>query len=58
MEEQILELFNRVGVVQRIIMGLNKLTKKPCGFCFVEYSTHDQAVTASNLLSGALLDDR
>jgi len=36
-EEQIQELFNRAGDIKRIIMGLDKLKKTPCGFCFVEY---------------------
>ena len=36
-EEQIHELFNRAGDIKRIIMGLDKLKKTPCGFCFVEY---------------------
>ena len=37
-ETQIYDLFSRCGEVKRIIMGLNKQTKTPCGFCFVEYS--------------------
>ena len=36
-EVQIYELFSRCGEINRIIMGLNKQTKTPCGFCFVEY---------------------
>jgi len=36
-EEQIHELFNRAGDIRRIIMGLDKLKKTPCGFCFIEY---------------------
>jgi len=36
-EEQIHELFNRAGDIKRIIMGLDKLKKTPCGFCFIEY---------------------
>jgi len=36
-EEQIWELFSRVGEVKRIVMGLNKFELTPCGFCFVEY---------------------
>jgi nuclear cap-binding protein subunit 2 len=36
-ETQIYDLFSRCGEVKRIIMGLNKQTKTPCGFCFVEY---------------------
>lgn len=35
-EEQIYEFFSLTGVVKRVIMGLNKQTKEPCGFCFVE----------------------
>lgn len=36
-EEQIYELFGRVGDVKRIVMGLDRNDKTPCGFCFVEY---------------------
>ena len=36
-EEQIWELFSRAGDVKRIVMGLDKHKKTPCGFCFVEY---------------------
>lgn len=36
-EEQIHELFGRCGDVKRIVMGLDKFKKTPCGFCFVEY---------------------
>ena len=36
-EEQIHELFSRAGDIKRIIMGLDKIRKTPCGFCFVEY---------------------
>jgi len=36
-EEQIWELFSRAGDVKRIVMGLDKKKRTPCGFCFVEY---------------------
>uniref|UniRef100_H3B5R9 Nuclear cap-binding protein subunit 2 n=1 Tax=Latimeria chalumnae TaxID=7897 RepID=H3B5R9_LATCH len=36
-EEQIHELFLKCGDVKRIIMGLDKVKKTPCGFCFIEY---------------------
>lgn len=36
-EEQIHELFSKCGDIKRIIMGLDKYKKTPCGFCFVEY---------------------
>jgi len=36
-EEQIYELFSKVGEVKRVIMGLDRNKKTPCGFCFVEF---------------------
>src|SRR3569833_3015660 len=35
-EEQIYELFQKCGEIKRIVMGLDKFKKTPCGFCFVE----------------------
>ena len=57
-EEQIHELFSKAGEVRRIIMGLNKMTKTPCGFCFVEYYTHDDALDCIKYINGSKLDDR
>jgi len=57
-EEQIYELFTRCGAVKRVIMGLNKKTKTPCGFCFVEYYRHQDAEDAQKYLSGSRLDER
>ncbi|THU55704.1 hypothetical protein C4D60_Mb11t09370 [Musa balbisiana] len=34
-EEQMYELFSRAGEIKKIIMGLDKNSKTPCGFCFV-----------------------
>ncbi|ETN80623.1 hypothetical protein NECAME_02371 [Necator americanus] len=34
-EDQLYELFNRAGEVKRVIMGLDRFKKSPCGFCFV-----------------------
>ena len=33
------ELFSMCGEVKRIIMGLDRIKKTPCGFCFIEYPT-------------------
>ena len=57
-EEQVLELFGKCGAVSRVIMGLNRVKKTPCGFCFVEFATNRGAGMAVNVLSGAVLDDR
>lgn len=35
-EEQVYELFSRAGDVRRVIMGIDRFQKTPCGFCFVE----------------------
>ncbi|RKO96874.1 hypothetical protein CXG81DRAFT_6600, partial [Caulochytrium protostelioides] len=57
-EEQILELFSTIGEVKRIIMGLDRFNKSPCGFCFVEYHDHDDALAAVIHLNGTKLDER
>ena len=57
-EEQIYEIFSKAGDVKRIIMGLDKNKKTPCGFCFVEYYFHDGAENAVRYVNGTRLDDR
>ncbi|RUS31638.1 hypothetical protein BC938DRAFT_477385, partial [Jimgerdemannia flammicorona] len=39
-EEQIYELFSKCGEIKRIIMGLDRNQKTPCGFCFGFYDIH------------------
>ncbi len=39
-------------------MGLNKAEKTPCGFCFVEYSTRDEAAQALDCLNLQMIDGR
>jgi RNA recognition motif-containing protein len=36
-EEQIHEAFSKCGEVKRVIMGLDRNKRTPCGFAFVEY---------------------
>ncbi|OAE20130.1 hypothetical protein AXG93_3818s1280 [Marchantia polymorpha subsp. ruderalis] len=57
-EEQIYEVFSRTGEIKKIIMGLDKNTKTPCGFCFVKYYTRDDADDSVKYISGTILDDR
>ncbi len=57
-EEQIHELFGRAGDVKRIIMGLDRQKKTPCGFCFVEYYTRGDSENAMRYINGTRLDDR
>jgi len=39
-------------------MGLDRYTKTPCGFCFVEYYTSTDAKDCLKFLSGTKLDER
>ncbi|XP_013401273.1 nuclear cap-binding protein subunit 2 [Lingula anatina] len=57
-EEQIHELFSRCGDIKRIIMGLDRVKKTPCGFCFVEYYTREDAEMCVRYVNGTRLDDR
>ncbi|KAF8831375.1 hypothetical protein F5879DRAFT_646476 [Lentinula edodes] len=63
-EEQIYELFSKCanaadgGGIKRIIMGLDRNTRTPCGFCFVEYYTHTEALASMRYVSGTKLDER
>jgi nuclear cap-binding protein subunit 2 len=57
-EEQIYQLFSKCGEVKRIIMGLDKYQKTPCGFCFCEYYHRKDAIDCVRFVSGTKLDDR
>ncbi|CAM9876007.1 unnamed protein product, partial [Choristocarpus tenellus] len=57
-ESQIYALFDQIGQVHRVIMGLDRVKKSPCGFCFVEFRKHTDALCAINCLDGTALDDR
>ena len=41
-----------------LIMGLNKVQKTPCGFCFVEYATRKEAQQAVDCLNLQVVDGR
>ncbi|KAJ3208922.1 60S ribosomal protein L19 [Dinochytrium kinnereticum] len=57
-EEQIHELFSKCGEIKRIIMGLDRQRKTPCGFCFVEYYNHEDALDCLKYIDKTKLDDR
>nr|KAF6382975.1 nuclear cap binding protein subunit 2 [Pipistrellus kuhlii] len=57
-EEQIYELFSKSGDIKKIIMGLDKMKKTACGFCFVEYYIRADAENAMRYINGTRLDDR
>ncbi|OQV21766.1 Nuclear cap-binding protein subunit 2 [Hypsibius exemplaris] len=57
-EDQIYHLFAKSGDVKRVIMGLDRFTRTPCGFCFVEYYTRSDAEDSIRYVSGTRLDER
>ncbi|KAI7903122.1 uncharacterized protein BX663DRAFT_509628 [Cokeromyces recurvatus] len=57
-EEQIYELFAKCGEIKRIIMGLDRNQKTPCGFCFVEYYHRSDALDCMKYINGTKLDER
>lgn len=57
-ESQLLAFFSMCGRVVNLIMGLNREKKQPCGFCFVEYSTREEARIAIECLDRQLIDGR
>lgn len=57
-EEQVYELFTKVGEIKRLVMGLDRFSKTPCGFCFVEYYTHQDALDCMKYIGGTKLDER
>lgn len=57
-EEQVYELFSKCGEIKRLVMGLDRIKKTPCGFCFVEYYTHQDALDCMKYIGGTKLDER
>ncbi|KAL9125426.1 MAG: hypothetical protein Q9217_005372 [Psora testacea] len=49
---------NLCGEIKRLIMGLDRFHKTPCGFCFVEYYTHQDALDCMKYIGGTKLDER
>lgn len=57
-EDQIFEVFSKVGDVKRIVMGLDKHKLTPCGFCFVVYYTREDTEDCVKYVNGTMVDDR
>eukprot|EP00246_Nothoceros_aenigmaticus_P006375 TRINITY_DN19216_c0_g1_i1.p1 TRINITY_DN19216_c0_g1~~TRINITY_DN19216_c0_g1_i1.p1 ORF type:complete len:249 (-),score=51.27 TRINITY_DN19216_c0_g1_i1:5-751(-) len=57
-EEQIYEVFSHVGEIKKIIMGLDKNNKTPCGFCFVLFYSREDTDDAVKYISGTIVDER
>lgn len=57
-EEQLHQVFSKAGEVKRIIMGLDRNKRTPCGFCFCEYFHRDDALDAMKYINGTKVDER
>lgn len=53
-----MQVFSKVGPIDRVHMGLNQQTRKPCGFAFVVYHSHKVAEAACSYISGTKVDNR
>mmetsp|Transcript_20401 Transcript_20401/g.24519 ORF Transcript_20401/g.24519 Transcript_20401/m.24519 type:complete len:255 (+) Transcript_20401:3-767(+) len=53
--EHVLALFGQIGPVAKVVLGLDRFKKTPCGFCFVEYEERRDALDAISDLSGTML---
>lgn len=57
-DTQLHALFSRCGPIDKVVMGVNKVTMKPCGFAFVIFWHRSSVVAAVSMLSSTLLDER
>ena len=57
-EIQLYEIFSFCGKIKRVIMGLNRITKSPCGFAFIEYFDKESAIIAKKTLMGTIIDGK
>eukprot|EP00095_Tigriopus_kingsejongensis_P004153 maker-scaffold1541_size36691-snap-gene-0.9 protein:Tk04153 transcript:maker-scaffold1541_size36691-snap-gene-0.9-mRNA-1 annotation:"hypothetical protein SINV_03383" len=57
-EEQLYALFGQCGEVKRIVMGLDKFKRTPCGFCFIEFYQRGDAEHAMAYINSTRLDER
>eukprot|EP01061_Rhynchopus_euleeides_P015583 TRINITY_DN2654_c0_g1_i1.p1 TRINITY_DN2654_c0_g1~~TRINITY_DN2654_c0_g1_i1.p1 ORF type:complete len:234 (+),score=57.95 TRINITY_DN2654_c0_g1_i1:54-704(+) len=51
-EDLLYSLFASVGAVKDIVMGLDRVKKSPCGFCFIEFARREGAEDAVRFLNG------
>ena len=51
-------MLGRCGEIKRLVMGLDRFHKTPCGFCFVEYYNHQDALDCMKYIGGTKLDER
>lgn len=50
--------FGQIGPISRVVMGVDRYQKTPCGFGFVEYVDREDALMAIANLTSTMLDGR
>lgn len=58
LRSQIYDMFSVCGVITKVIVGLNSQKRQPCGFCFIQFTSHEEASIAHTMLNGSILDER
>ena len=56
-ESTIYAVFSDCGPINRVIMGLNRKTHEPCGFCFIEFFDRQSALNAVNPNNRFIIDN-
>jgi nuclear cap-binding protein subunit 2 len=49
---------NSSTIVKRVVLGIDRFQKSPCGFCFVELYSRYDAIRAVSMISGTQLDGK
>ena len=57
-DSQLRAVFCRIGPIERVVIGLNKITKMPAGFAFIIFFERYSAIEAVNTLNLSVLDGR
>eukprot|EP01062_Namystynia_karyoxenos_P073941 TRINITY_DN70757_c0_g1_i1.p2 TRINITY_DN70757_c0_g1~~TRINITY_DN70757_c0_g1_i1.p2 ORF type:complete len:257 (+),score=100.66 TRINITY_DN70757_c0_g1_i1:94-771(+) len=57
-ESRLWEIFSATGRIKDLVMGLDRIQKTPCGFCFVEYYDRSDAEDCVRYMRGTRIDDR
>lgn len=55
---QIHFLFSTCGEIERVVLGLDRFKKTPCGFCFVIYKERQSALNSILYINGTKLGER
>ena len=55
--EEVKQHFQECGEILRVTLGLNKVNRKPLGYCYIEFATKESAIR-SKILNESLFKGR